>query len=94
MLNAEEFFPALLNAEEFFPSCQMRIPEPAARTHKVLPPQARILFCPRQKYLATWLTGCVVCGRLWDSYVADKSFASFHVYVCAAGMVIESHRGL
>ncbi|EKX50435.1 hypothetical protein GUITHDRAFT_66915, partial [Guillardia theta CCMP2712] len=22
--------------------------------------------------------------RLWDTYVADKSFASFHVYVCAA----------
>lgn len=22
--------------------------------------------------------------RLWDTYVADKAFASFHVYVCAA----------
>lgn len=25
--------------------------------------------------------------RLWDTYVADKAFASFHVYVCAALLI-------
>jgi hypothetical protein len=25
--------------------------------------------------------------RLWDTYIADKSFSSFHVYVCAAILV-------